>query len=561
MSLQNLTDNEHDRTLHNPNLSQNRYLKNLVLLTLEHVIIDILSDPTNKDFTIFADGNLDMLIIKIGYGLTISLICCLNFLSAIHCYLTEHPSDSSPVYKRLDANNNANAEYNSDVLVVNLSQHALTESQKILLSRGLKFCPNPGEPDSSSYQADLDKFHLRIKRWPNFHKPKRMHNNTNSLDQTFRGLHSQSREPTPIHDEPFQHQSFKKTSAWQPPPIVSLEFFISKNKLDLVEQSIPPPGRNNISTEESKAIKQLANNPNIVIKPADKGGAVVIQDRSAYIKEGMRQLTDLNFYKEVDTDLSDKHHGEIIQILDEMFAQGHIDRSCYLYLSDNRIRTAQFYMLPEIHKNQTPPPGRPIVSGNGCPTERISKFIDHFLQPNVKNIRSYIKDTTDFLYMLNKLGNLPPNCTLVTLDVSSLYTNIPNIEGRIAAQASLDASLGGRENPSNDYLIKLLDKVLRCNNFDFNNRHFLQTGGTAMGTKVAPAYANTFMGWFEEKYVYTYRKQPIIWKRFIDDIFVIWQYSHDELTEFVSYLNTRMPSIKFEAEANFCKLFGRQGHN
>ena len=264
----------------------------------------------------------------------------------------------------------------------------------------------------------------------------------------------------------------------------------------------------------------------------------------------MRQLTDPKFYKEVDLDLSQTHHREIIQILDEMFSQGQIDRSCYLYLSDEKIRTAQFYMLPKIHKNQTPPPGRPIVSGNGCPTERISKFIDHFLQPNVKNIRSYIKDTTDFLYMLNKVGTLPPNCTLVTLDVSSLYTNIPNTEGRIAAQTSLDASLGGRNNPSSDYLIKLLDKVLSCNNFDFNDRHFLQVGGTAMGTKVAPAYANTFMGWFEEKYVYTYRKQPLIWKRFIDDIFAIWQYDHDELTEFVTYLNTRMPSIKFEAETS-----------
>ena len=205
-------------------------------------------------------------------------------------------------------------------------------------------------------------------------------------------------------------------------------------------------------------------------------------------------------------------------------------------------------MLPKIHKKQTPPPGRPIVSGNGCPTERISKFIDHFLQLNVKNIRSYIKDTTDFLYMLNKVGTLPPNCTL---DVSSLYTNIPNTEGRIAAQASLHASLGGRNNPSSDHLITLLDKVLSCNNFDFNDRHFLQVGGTAMGTKVAPAYANTFMGLrFEEKCVYTYRKQPLIWKRFIDDIFAIWQYDHDELTESVSYLNTRMPSIKFEAETS-----------
>ena len=40
-------------------------------------------------------------------------------------------------------------------------------------------------------------------------------------------------------------------------------------------------------------------------------------------------------------------------------------------------------MLPKIHKNREHPPGRPIVSGNGCPTERISKFVDFFLQMHI----------------------------------------------------------------------------------------------------------------------------------------------------------------------------------
>ena len=71
-----------------------------------------------------------------------------------------------------------------------------------------------------------------------------------------------------------------------------------------------------------------------------------------------------------------------------------------------------------------------------------------------------------------------------------------------------------------------------------------------MGTKVAPAYANTFMGWYEEKHVYTYHKQPLIWKMFIDDIFAIWQYDYAELETFVEYLNSRMPSIKFEADTS-----------
>ena len=205
--------------------------------------------------------------------------------------------------------------------------------------------------------------------------------------------------------------------------------------------------------------------------------------------------------REKDRDLTGKHHQDIVAILEDMLMQGQIHISCYNYLSDSKARTAQFYMLLKIHKTLQNPPGRPIVSGNGCPTECVSQFIDHFLQPCVKNIRSYIKDTTDFLSMLESVRNLPPNCLWVTPDVASLYTNIPNQEGCTAALESLNNSRGDNSHPSNTYLIKLLEKVLKCNNLDFNGKHYLQVGGTAMATKVAPACANTFMGWYEEKYV------------------------------------------------------------
>ena len=105
------------------------------------------------------------------------------------------------------------------------------------------------------------------------------------------------------------------------------------------------------------------------------------------------------------------------------------DKTCHAYLTQTPIRTAQFYMLPKIHKDKINPPGRPIVSGNGCPTERISEFVDFFLQPGVKGIRSYIKDTTHFLGELSSLNLLEGGTIQATLDVSSLYTNIPNVEG------------------------------------------------------------------------------------------------------------------------------------
>jgi len=143
---------------------------------------------------------------------------------------------------------------------------------------------------------------------------------------------------------------------------------------------------------------------------------------------------------------------------------------------------------------------------------------------------------------------LPENSLLVTLDVGSLYTNIPNEEGISACKTVLERYRAGETTPSNKSLVELLRLVLYKNNFEFNEKHYLQVGGTAMGTRVAPSFANIFMSSFEEKFVYTYETQPLIWLRYIDDIFCIWTAGENELQKFITHLNNCHPSIKFTQE-------------
>ena len=50
--------------------------------------------------------------------------------------------------------------------------------------------------------------------------------------------------------------------------------------------------------------------------------------------------------------------------------------------------------------------------------------------------------------------------------------------------------------------------ILTMNNFVFNNENYLQQHGTAMGTKMAPAFANLFMGDFEEKAIENHADKP-----------------------------------------------------
>ena len=88
------------------------------------------------------------------------------------------------------------------------------------------------------------------------------------------------------------------------------------------------------------------------------------------------------------------------------------------------------------------------------------------------------------------------------------------------------------------------------NNFKFNGTNYLQIGGTAMGTRVALSYANIFLSNFEDKYIYSYHLQPLVWYRYIDDVFCIWQHDKTELKDFVKHLNTVHGTTKFMTESS-----------
>lgn len=96
--------------------------------------------------------------------------------------------------------------------------------------------------------------------------------------------------------------------------------------------------------------------------------------------------------------------------------------------------------------------------------------------------------------------------------------------------------------------------VLKNNVFEFNDKYYLQIQGTAMGTKMAPSYANLFMGKLEETLKQIGEPHILIWKRFIDDIFVIWTGSETEFVTYMEKLNQLHSTIKFTHELSKSEL-------
>ena len=87
----------------------------------------------------------------------------------------------------------------------------------------------------------------------------------------------------------------------------------------------------------------------------------------------------------------------------------------------------QFYISPKTDKEGNS--GCPVISSINCHTANISKYVDCHLQIIMKQIPSYVKDTNNFINKINTVKSVPKNSYLATMDVRSLYTNIPNVEG------------------------------------------------------------------------------------------------------------------------------------
>ena len=165
------------------------------------------------------------------------------------------------------------------------------------------------------------------------------------------------------------------------------------------------------------------------------------------------------------------------------------------------------------------------------PNGDISLYVDYHLSPLVRKLPSYIKDTNDFLTKIQALGDLPPESLLVTLDVTSLDTNIPHQEGLNACREILDTRTA--LDPPNDDLIHLASLILDKNNFSFDNHHYLRIQGTAMGTRMASSYTNIFMAKLETEVLQSVSKRLMVWWRYTDDVFAIWPHGEESLQVFL----------------------------
>ena len=431
---------------------------------------------------------------------------------------------------------------NAKQYVLNLSKRPLTDNECLLLSKGLKFIPNCQDKNAKKVlMKSFTEFVRKLRCKYHFH----------------------DKNDSKIHP-------FRVKSGYKPEYTCNvLEQYIELTKLEL--SSIPVrKGIDNITPKQRLAIKTLKGSNDIVIKKADKSNTIVILDKEIYIKKGENMLQSIH-YTEAQQPNMQEIKMKIENKIHEMSVNGTLDKETINYFNKSKqtCGLGKFYMLPKIHKmdeqiikqikdgtcNELPimPPGRPIVSLINTPSQVIGRYCDFFLLPLVQMQDTYIKDSSAFINMIEKI-KVPKNCLLVTFDVTSMYTNMSFQElldavdrayNRNIIQPLLDIHC-----PPKQDILDLLKIVLENNYFEFNGKTYRQVIGAPQGFIASPEICDIRMHEITSSLLSRFRFQEniLFFKRYRDDGIILFNGTREQITELFEIGNSLHDLLKFTYE-------------
>lgn len=413
----------------------------------------------------------------------------------------------------------------------NLSKVVLGSDDRKLLGKGHKFIPRPRRRSEETLWEALAAFQRRIR---------------------LRFKHGiADSNPTQPNGLP---ALFVNHPEYQPPPTnPTIEKYLGECEKHLrfeVLRNPPAPDKPNVTIGERFALHRWAGRKDVVLKPADKNLGLTV--------------TDVEWYdKQVKIHLENK---ESFTPLSEVQAWAHVDRASekvkafsefmdkrtakyinqHLSKKDPLEACPHFYLTIKVHKSV--PCGRPIVAAHSYVTTPLSFFLSKCLEPVVFKLDRFVRNSADVCKLVDTLSrevptgppSLAKNLWYVTGDVESLY---PNVDIDYAVQVF--SKYVDRITPSRRLqreLIKALDVVLRFNVVQYDSRFYLQIRGVAMGTPMAPYLASLYMHHLEDSI------SPAagirLWKRYIDDIIVVFTGEEKTLVAFMDAYAKLHPLIK-----------------
>jgi hypothetical protein len=444
---------------------------------------------------------------------------------------------------------------NLSVDVINISKTELNEKEVKLLSKGLKFAVKDKKTDTYDI---LTNFELTCQQLNNL-----------IVSEVEKGIEKDLK----MDKKQIFFQSFQRTA------------------MDYVKNV--KKGENSLSQDELETLKILSRNKDLVIAKADKGNAVVVQDKQEYIEKMVEVLSDKTKFECIPDDPTIERESKLQRSLYSLNKAGNLPTNIYNKIRPTGSKIGTLYGLRKVHKSiNPPPPGRPIISAIGTYTYDTSKYLVSILKPLRDEAKYSLKDTFDLCSRLksaNKTHDLS-KCQMVSYDIVSLFTNVPiketidiivekafslkHVEHVTRTRTVLDrveVKKKGRKGPNYRPTFELKPRVITesievfnglerhqlrkllviCTpkaHFQFKGNFFDQIDGVAMGCPLGPTFAEMFMAYFEEKYMKTIEEHGVVlWLRFVDDILLFIK-DISKSAKLLEFLNSRHPNIKFTEE-------------
>ena len=305
-------------------------------------------------------------------------------------------------------------------------------------------------------------------------------------------------------------------------------------------------------------LKKLKRNDSIVITRPDKGNSVVIMNSSDYHAEMNRILDDTSKFKKRDRlsgraknkDLTVFREEQLQRFLYSLKKSNCILEDIYKQVSPLGSVPSRVYGSPKMHKVKGQvkvPPLRPIVSSIGAYNYNLSKYLAGLVTPLISTEHS-ARDSFSFVDELKQL-KLEEGNYVVSFDIVSLFTNIP-LQESIDLAVELLFEKDTTIKMSKAQMKKLFHFATSQTHFTYQNQHYDQVDGVAMGSPLGPVLANLFMGKLEKDWLSGNHGNdhcPIFYRRYVDDIFCVLK-SKNQVSTCLTELNNLHKNINFTVE-------------
>ena len=178
--------------------------------------------------------------------------------------------------------------------------------------------------------------------------------------------------------------------------------------------------KSNMSKRQREIIKELKEDESIIICPADKGKAVVVEDREVYLMKTQHQISEGDYVKtnkKEKTILRNLHK----KIVDQLISMGIKDfKEQRMYTVTGPVM-ASMALLIKVHKKNFP--GRAYVSQIDDPSYYVCKELTRILNPLDERGKSFLQDTSHFKSSIKDL-EVQDSDLMGTLDIVGMFPNI-----------------------------------------------------------------------------------------------------------------------------------------